>query len=59
MQNPVIAYFGQNTVEGAIKTYFDKHGLTPVARDELITIAKFKEDTFFEIVSDFVCKGKI
>lgn len=59
MDTAIIDYFGQDTVEAAIEDYFNKRGLTPVVRDELITIAKFYEDQFFEIVSDFVCKGKI
>lgn len=51
-----IAYFGQKTVEAAIKDYLEARGATPVARDELITISRYMEDEFFEIVSDFVMR---
>lgn len=49
-----IEYFGMETVEKAVASYFAKHGVTEEVRDRLMVMESEDTDEFFQMVSDFV-----
>jgi len=49
-----ISYFGMETVERAIASYFAKHGCTEEVRDKLMMMESEDEEEFFQMVEDFV-----
>jgi hypothetical protein len=55
-KSPVIGYFGIDTVERAIASYFSKHGITEDVRDYLMVLEAEKPDDFFQMVCDFIEK---
>ena len=56
MKSNTIEYFGMETVEKAIASYFAKHGVTEEVRDRLMVMESEDEEEFFDMVSDFVEK---
>ena len=56
MKSNTIEYFGMETVEKAIASYFAKHGVTEEVRDRLMVMESKDEEEFFDMVSDFVEK---
>lgn len=54
--NETLLYFGKDTVEAAVSDYFKREGLSPVKRDELMTIAVHFPDSFFQMVDDFIMR---
>jgi hypothetical protein len=56
MSSLVIGYFGRDTVERAIASYFAKHGITEDVRDYLMVLEDEKPDDFFQLVCDFIEK---
>lgn len=56
MKSNTIKYFGVETVERAVASYFAKHGVTEEVRDRLMAMESEDEEEFFDMVSDFVEK---
>lgn len=54
IKNSTIAYFGMETVEKAVATYFARHGVTEEVRDRLIDMESEDGEEFFDMVSSYV-----
>ena len=54
MKSNTIEYFGMETVEKAIASYFAKHGVTEEVRDRLMAMESEDAEQFFDLVSDYV-----
>tara|TARA_R110000822_G_scaffold5031_13_gene21879 strand:+ start:6032 stop:6208 length:177 start_codon:yes stop_codon:yes gene_type:complete len=55
-KSPTIGYFGIETVEMAVASYFAQHGVTEEVRDRLASMEIKDAEEFFQMVSDFVEK---
>ena len=53
---PITVYFGMPSIEGAIASYFAKHGVTEDVRDYLMVMEAERPDLFLELVCAYVEK---
>lgn len=57
MSNPIIKYFGEDTVGRAIASFFKEHGVTEQVRDYLMVLEQEEPDRFLELICDYVEQG--